>query len=295
MFVFLTSIRHPDNANDFAKVERLLTVTLTSICGQTNPDFQVVVVCNSLPKVAIEDPRIHFHVVDFPVPSKQKASALEAAPKFKDKGTKYMSGLLYAKRFNPDYVYIIDSDDWVNKELVHCLASQPKYPVWYVDKGYVVDHGKKDYRKISGLSRYCGSTFVYDYTYLMDHADIKGEINEHSSQEGLIEGTSEYFILKLICNHTINYRHFKAEGVEPKAIPLRTACWIQGTGENVSGTAGFSHGLPIDQHFIETFSLPEDYMSARKPSLANQIRDILTGWFSSYKWYQSKRTGTNRF
>lgn len=295
MLVFLTSIRHPDNANDFAKVERLLTVTLTSICGQTNTDFQVVVVCNRLPTVAIDDPRIHFHVVDFPAPSQQKASALEAAPKFKDKGTKYMSGLLYAKRFNPDYVYIIDSDDWVNRELVQCLEGLPRYPVWYVDKGYVVDHGKKDFRKISGLSRYCGSTFVYDYKYLMEHAEIKGEIDEHSSQEALIEGTSEYFILKLMCNHTINYRHFKAQGVEPKAIPLRTACWIQGTGENVSGTSGFTHGLPIDRKFVDTFSLPESYLSERKASWFNRLRDHLTGLISSYKWYQSRRTGVNRF
>lgn len=295
MLVFLISLRHPDNANDFTQVEKLLSITLNSICGQTSKDFRVVVVCNALPNIEFKDDRIFYHVVDFPVPSKLKASELEAEPKFKDKGTKYMAGLLYSRRFNPEYVYIVDSDDWVNINLVSFLQKEPTYPIWCVSKGFMVNYPVKEYKRVSGLSRYCGSTFIYDFDYLMEHANITNDITESSSQEQLIKGTSEFFILELMCNHTINYRHFKDLGVTPKDLPLRTACWIQGTGENVSGTAGGKSGLPIDIKFINKFSLPEVMISSKKANLRLELRDILTSCRSSYSWFMTKITGVNHF
>jgi hypothetical protein len=295
MLVFLISLRHPDNANDFTQVEKLLSITLNSICGQTNNDFRIVVVCNKLPNIEFKDDRIFYHVVDFPVPSKLKASELEAEPKFKDKGTKYMAGLLYSRRFEPKYVYIVDSDDWVNVNLISFLEKKPTYPIWCVSKGFIVNYPSKEYKSISGLSRYCGSTFIYDFKYLMDHANISSTISESSSQEQLIEGTSEFFVLKLMCNHTINYKYFKDLGITPKDIPLRTACWIQGTGENVSGTAGGESGLPIDKRFVNTFNLPETMTSNNKSTILLRIRDIFTGFRSSYSWFMTKITGITHF
>ena len=295
MFVFLTSLRHPANANDFSKVEKLLSITLQSICGQTDEEFKVVVVCNELPSVEFKDPRVHYHVVDFPAPSQDKSANLTASPKFKDKGTKYMSGILYARQFNPEYLYIVDSDDWVHRDVVKVINSAQKYPVWYVNNGYIVNYPTKEYKRISGLSRYCGSTFVYDFNYLLDCAQIKGEINEMSSQDELIKQTSEFFILKLLSNHTINYRYFKSKGVTPRAIPLRAACWIQGTGENVSGTQGGAHGIPIDKAFKTTYSLPAAIQSDKKPNVLLYLRDMLTSMKSSYLWLLSRVTGENRF
>lgn len=295
MLVFLMSLRHPDNANNFTQVEKLLSITLNSICGQTSKDFNVIVVCNELPNIEFEDERIFYHVVDFPAPSKNKGSAVEIEPRFKDKGTKYMAGLLYAQRFKPDYVYIVDSDDWVNVNLISQLNKRPAYPVWAVNKGFIVNYQSKEYKRVSGLSRYCGSTFIYDFSYLMNQADLKNGISESSSQDELINGTSEFFVLKLMCNHTINYRHFKDLGATPKDLPLRAACWIQGTGENVSGTTGGDSGLPIDRKFIDTFSLPEIMMSNNKTSIRLQLRDILSSFKSAYSWFMTKITGVTHF
>ncbi len=295
MFVFIISLRHPDNANDFSQVEKLLTITLSSICGQIDENFRIVVVCNQLPHVTISDERIFYHVVNFPVPSKEKSSALSAEPKFKDKGTKYMAGLLFAKQFNPDYVYIVDSDDWVNINLITYLKSQPNYAVWYVDKGYIVNYQLKEYKRISGLSRYCGSTFVYDYNFLMGQANLNTAVDEHATQDELIQATSEFFLLKLMCNHTINYKHFKSIGFKPKGIPLRTSCWIQGTGENVSGTAGGASGLPIDEKFCATFNLSKHLISSKNKNVVLEVRDGINSIRSSYSWLMSRVTGQNRF
>ena len=294
MFIFLTAIKHPETANDFSNVERLLEDTLHSVIGQTNEDFRVVVVCNQIPKVAIKDDRIHFHVVNFPPVSKENGK-LHVEQKFTDKGSKYLSGLLFAKQFSPDYVYILDSDDWVNINLISTLTNKPEYPVWYVNKGYFVNLDKREYKKRGGLVRYCGSTFVYNYDLLMGEAAIQTPVDEKSSQQQLIDATSHFFVVKLLANHTINYMHFKDKGVTPKAIPLHTACWIQGTGENVSNTPGGDAGLPINDKFIQTFHLPARFKNPANASLTLHVRDLLSGLKSAYTWYKSRTTGKKVF
>ena len=297
MVVFLISLRHKDSAKDFTTVEYFLSLTLQSICGQTDGNFKVIVVCNEKPNVAFHDERVHFHVVNFPAPlNTAPAESKEVvAPKFVDKGTKYMSGLLYAKQFSPSHVFILDSDDWVNINLVKYLHSQPKQPVWYVNKGYFVNFPSKEYKRRSGLCRYCGSTFIYDYDFLMKQANLAKPVTENSSQEELIAASSEFFVLRLLSNHTINYRHFKKLGYLPKAIPMRTSCWIQGTGENISGTAGGNAGVAIDKTFCKTFNLPDTLINNKQANITNKLRDILAGMNSSYSWYKSKKSSENKF
>ncbi|WP_020408717.1 glycosyltransferase family A protein [Hahella ganghwensis] len=294
MFVFLLSLKHPETANNYQRVEELLELTLRSICGQSCAEFRVVVVCNKVPQINFSDDRVHFHVVDYPAVSKS-GGKLDKEEKFTDKGTKYMSGLLFAKQFAPKYVYIFDSDDWVNRNLVSYMKSAPDYPLWCVDKGYFVNFESKEYKKRSGLLRYCGSTFIYDYNFLMREANVQGAIDEKSSQKELIEATSHHFIVKLLSNHTINYVYFKDKGIVAKPIPLRTACWIQGTGENVSNTAGGYKGLSIDDEFCHTFSLPDSCKSKDKAEFSNWIRDLFAGIYSSLTWYYSKYTGKRVF
>ncbi|MEP7702669.1 glycosyltransferase family A protein [Paraglaciecola sp. 25GB23A] len=294
MFIFLLALKHPDTANDYQNVERLLSNTLHSVVGQTVEDFRVVVVCNRLPQVSIQDDRIHFHVVHFPAVAKENGK-LNVEQKFTDKGSKYLSGLLYAKQFNPIYVYILDSDDWVNTNFIAFLNSAPAHPIWYVDKGYFVNLDKKEYKKRSGLVRYCGSTFVYDYQFLMSEANIHQNISSESTQKELIDATSHFFVVNLLSNHLINFNYFKNKGFIPKALPFYSACWIQGTGENVSNTAGGDAGLPMDNQFIKTFHLPDELENENRASLKLYIRDFLSGLKSMYSWQKTRITGKKVF
>lgn len=291
MFVFVISLRHPKNANNFAHVEKLLSITLQSICGQTDPNFKVIVVCNEKPNVSFQDERIHYHVVAFDAPSDKKAAALENQPKFLDKGTKYLAGLLYAEKFDPKYVCIFDADDWLNKNFVKEINQAPDYPVWYVNKGYMVNYQTKEYKNISGFNRYCGSSFVYDYQYLMSVAELKAPLTQDSTQDEMVAATSDFYISQLLANHTITYRLFDEKGTTPQEVPLNSACWLQATGENVSGTKGRNNGVPIDARFAEEFSLPKEMLSVQKPSLAAKIHNGLFALRSAYTWEKSKRTG----
>ncbi|NCP63915.1 MAG: hypothetical protein GW763_04845 [Paraglaciecola sp.] len=294
MFVFLLALKHPDTANDYATVERLLSTTLHSLLGQTSEHFKIVVVCNRVPDIEPKDPRIHFHHVAFPPVSKVNGK-LHPVEKFTDKGSKYLSGLLFAKQFNPSYVYIVDSDDWVNVDIVKFFEQCKPAPVWYVDAGCFVNLETNEYKKRAGLLRYCGSTFVYDYHFLMKVADIKNNIDAASTQQALIAATSEFFVINLLSNHLINYQHYKNMGSKPKPIPLRAACWIQGTGENVSQTAGGDAGLPIDKKFCDTFHVPYSFIPEHKQNLALKLRDFFAHMQSLAKWQYSKITGNKVF
>jgi hypothetical protein len=294
MFIFLLALKHPDTANDYKNVERLLNTTLHSIIGQTHQEFKVIVVCNQLPSVEVKDERIHYHLVNFPAVTKQNGK-LNVEQKFTDKGSKYLSGLLYAKQFNPSYVYILDSDDWVNHNLVKFLTTAPTHPIWYVDRGYFVNLDKKEYKKRGGLVRYCGSTFVYDYQFLMAEANIQQPVDIESTQTELITASSHFFVVKLLSNHLINFNYFKEKGYVPKALPFYSACWIQGTGENVSNTAGGDAGLPMDKQFIETFNLPSDLHNQQRGTIKLHLRDFLSGLKSMYTWQKTRITGRKTF
>ncbi len=294
MFLFLTALKHPETANDMRKVESLLEVTLNSLLSQTHEDFLIVVVCNEKPAITCTDPRVNFHVVDYPPVSKVNGKLVNSE-KFRDKGTKYMSGLLYAKKFSPDYVFIVDSDDWVNTQLISTLKSLPHFPVWYVNEGAFVNFNTKEYKKRAGLIRYCGSTLIYDYDFLMEEANITEDVDERSSQDELVSASSEFFVEKLLSNHLINFSYFKDKGFEPKPVPLMSSCWIQGTGENVSETAGGSHGLPIDDKFIAQFGLPNSLKSNKSRSFVLEVRDWLSFLKSKRQWKTFLKTGRKTF
>ena len=80
-----------------------------------------------------------------------------------------------------------------------------------------------------------------------------------------------------------------------KPIALRCACWIQGTGENVSQTAGGDAGLPIDATFCEQFSIPTSFISAQQQTFALKVRDWLAALQSELQWQYTKITGKKVF
>jgi hypothetical protein len=295
MVVFLTSIRHPYNSNNFDKVIDLFTTTLHSICSQTDPDFKFIVVCNQIPSVNYEDPRIIYHVVDFPPPSPERKSATGLNVVKYDKGTKLMSGFLLSRRYNPDYIFIVDSDDWVNIKVVEYLHSQKKYPVWSIDSGYFANYNTKQIKRKYGMTRYCGSTFLYLPSFILKLAKLKYDVDEKSSQSELIAATSETFIYEIMGDHTIGYRYFTGIGVPPKPIPFRAISWNIGTGENHSGTKGGEQGLPIGERFCTDFGLPNTFISADKTFLTMQLREMIGSIRSKVSWINSKITGINYF
>jgi hypothetical protein len=303
MIVFLTSIRHPQTSNNFLEVEQLLETTVSSILAQTDPEFRVIIVCNQVPRLKVVDARIVYHKVEFPAPPDNQQAGFSGPrwqlwdrPAAHDKGTKLLAGLLLARRFQPQYVFIIDADDWVHRAVVHYLHSRPRHPVWYADGGYFVDPAARAVKRKYGMVRYCGSTFAYDPAFLANAAKLTRDVDENSSQEDLMAATSGAFIQRFLGDHQYGYKHALQEGVRPRPIRLPSVCWVGGTGaHSPARTRGSQSGVPIDRRFCEEFGLPQSYISTEKSSTLLRVREACGSLWSRASWIKSRVTGRYTF
>jgi hypothetical protein len=92
----------------------------------------VVVVCNVRPRIAYDDPRVVYHVVDFPPPSADRKAEIGIEAFLRDKGTKLLAGMLRAKSLASSYFMIFDADDLVSQRLAGFVNARPGTPGWYI-------------------------------------------------------------------------------------------------------------------------------------------------------------------
>lgn len=278
MNVFLTSLMHTKTASNFSIVERNFELMARSICSQTDQDFLLVVVCNSIPNISLKHKSIIYHLVDFP-PAKNIADTIS---KRLDKGTKIISGLLYIQQYNPKYVHIIDADDWINIKLNHFLnAHELEKPGWYISSGYTIDLSKNKKQLKYGLNRFCGSTFISHYATLMSHLNLDTTINFNSTQKEITSLVSNNILLDLIDSH--GYIEFYSKyKLRYKSIPFKALAWIRNTGENILSDGAVNDGISINRRFLSLFGL-EDIVQIRYQN--NSILNYLLYTLSSIRSY----------
>jgi hypothetical protein len=266
MLVFLTSLRHPLNAINFGNVEKILERSLRSICGQIDPLFRVVVVSNVVPQIEFHDPRVVYHVVDFPPPSLTKGPVANREARFRDKGAKLLSGALLAGQFEPSYFAIMDSDDIVSRRLAGFVNSQAAAPGWIVDGGYAVNCRTWTIQRKSGLNRYCGSTLIPSAPRLLSMARSIDGLTDSSTYSSLLSAAGQQFIEKVLGSHLHMAEHFRARGLTLRRLPFRAVGWMQATGENSLMTDGVRSGVPISVEFCREFGLDESIAMRQRPA-----------------------------
>lgn len=279
-FVFIGALRHRDNATDYSRVLQLLESSLSSVLQQTSPGFQIVIGCNEIPALAVSDPRIHFVLVPRAEDLKQKKRVphLKLQSRRKDKATKYLEALLYAKRFNPQYAMMLDLDDYIHKDLVRFIFEQDDSDVgWFIDKGYLWHQRSRVCQRIdSDFHQKCGTSVILNYESLFDEhqGDILLEIISHphmqppedtirrlvdgkhlvidrsrTSLRGLEIGQKAYrnldenFLLYVLSGHKRSAKYF---GLRP--LPIYGVVYNKETGENCGGesTVDQSYSAMID-------------------------------------------------
>ncbi len=162
LLAFITSLRHPDTARDYAHNERLLKDTLDSIALQTSDDYVVIVVGNVPLSFPLPD-RVVSVVVDFPPPVAPGA-ATSYLDVVWDKGTKLGGiGLIAARDFTPDYVMIIDADDFVHRDLVAFTSAHAGAPGWYISRGWRYSRARNVYRSLRAFHLQCGSSYILPF------------------------------------------------------------------------------------------------------------------------------------
>lgn len=156
---------------------------------------------------------------------------------------------MLARKYKPDYIYITDSDDWLNVNIVDFLHNAPSREVYYACKGCFVNYLAKAYKTQYGLIRYCGSGFAYRYDFLLYILQIDDAVNENSSQQELVASISKESLYDILGNHSIQYHKFKQTGVNPRPFPFRSICWVGGTGDNLLVILAVAAAWPLTPSF----------------------------------------------
>jgi hypothetical protein len=276
MIVFVTSVGHPKTLKDYRKVESLLFNTLLSVCNQSDRRFKVVVVCNQVPNFT--DGRlaefVEYVPVDFP-PLQEAPTIGDNGPKPRDqslkmdKGLKLLIGIAAAQRFNPDYIMLIDSDDYISSGISRFVNSSDKTANgWFVRDGYILYHDTMRLYPEHDFNQKCGTSLIINNRLLADQARrgtveiinaqkqtipidtdntaFIGRINITTDKETLIRSFDNNFIMYIFGSHRWAARYY---GLEP--LPFPGAVWNCNTGENFGGTRTGTGMDPIDPRGID--------------------------------------------
>jgi hypothetical protein len=275
MLVFLTSIRHPDSSTSYGKVEQLFEMALRSLCAQDDGDFRVVVVCNTRPAIGYADPRVSYHVVDFPRPSDGPWATGRDA-KAIDKGTKLLSGMLFARTFAPDHIALVDADDLVSRRIAGFVNGRPEAAGWYVDAGYTFNYVTGRLQRRHSLVRYCGTGVIVSAPalYELSHAVDRG-LDESSSQEELWRDASSSFVEHVLCDHRFTVAYLAGHGFDLEPLPFRAVAWVQETGENYSRPKGTVTGVAVPPSFRREFAMGDVPVGTSDTTIVDRLREVM--------------------
>lgn len=234
MLAFITSVRHPHNSNSYEKVLALLTDTLRSVSRQTVPHFRILVVYNELaPDFSIE-PAIGEHVdflqVDFPPPSPVKSAATSMAAIRKDRGTKYVVGVLAASHYQPTHVMFFDADDFVGRDLAEFTHQRPDEHGWVMNRGLWYKDGKVKIHRPFFMR--CGTSSIVRYGLLREL--IPSGLDPRSSQPEILAAMDPWILGFIFGSHRFAPQYFSDRGAPLRPYPSIGAVRNLATGENHS-------------------------------------------------------------
>jgi len=248
-FFFLTTLRDLKNVNDQGEAVEILNQTISSVLNQSLKNIKILIVCNQVPDLATKDERVLYHVVDTTLPINREEC-------LRDKGIKLVLGLKFIQRENPRYVFIIDSDDWVHRDLAKHVMAESYIDFWFVDRGYIVNKRQSLKTEVSGLCRYCGTSYVYDFNKLINLINI-AELPIDIDEAGVVEKVDPFVYCNLLGNHKSQFSFFDSNGHKLQPIPFPSVCWVVNTGENQSKKKMSDSGFPFSSKFIRDFGVKE--------------------------------------
>lgn len=285
MFAFLCPIRHPKSSNDYQGVIDCLKLTIESVCNQyTNQEFVFLVVCNEIPNIKVNTDIVKFLVVDFPPPDSNVGSDVPMEIFTYDKGTKLAQGLLELRKYNPDYLFIIDGDDWINNKVVE-VVNNLNADLIYVNEGYNVDYYNKTYVKKYGICRYCGSTFIYKYKLLLQICNLnKVEVKDYTQNE-LRNIAGEYITNNILGNHRYQINYFKRHGFRVKSLDFPAICWVLNTGQNHSMQTLGTFGVAISDKFLKVFGVTSVSLTNKNIKIKHWLLAMFVTFKSKAGWF----------
>ncbi|MCK5361144.1 MAG: glycosyltransferase family 2 protein [Gammaproteobacteria bacterium] len=256
MFIFITSLKHPKNCYSYERVGYLLDKTLQSVCQQTDIDFKVLVVCNQIPDIKVSQ-HVEFIEVDFPAPSHLDHPHTGMDAIRVDRGSKYMAGLIYARRYDPLFIMFFDADDFISNQIVEFVAGQTVQSGWYIDSGYQYQFGDSRLTHLPDFYFHCGTSLIYPYRML----DIPEAIIKNPDFLSIQQHTDGKYLKHVLGSHRLSVSIHQSQGHAFNPVPFPAAIWMLGNGENHSGKKGKLGDLPINKEICDEFSFYPEQLS----------------------------------
>lgn len=146
MLTFIIPVKSKKISNSWGYFSKLFERSIKSVCNQTSNNFRVVVVCHEKPDTNFEHPNLEFIYVDFPPPVlSPETIEKHGGLKEEDKSKKILAGLEYIKKYEQDYVMVVDADDCICNKIAAYVDTYKSddIPGWYFKKGYLYREGSK--------------------------------------------------------------------------------------------------------------------------------------------------------
>ena len=214
MLVFIVPLQSPRASSNWGLVSALCERTLRSLCGQTNGDFRVFLVCNEAPAINFTHPALTIIEHDFPIPERNTAARMF------DKHEKLKRGMIAARALAPCHVMFADADDCVHRGLAEWCKKNPTHPGWYVADGYIHTAGSRWLYRRREFDLICGTAAIVHCA----ETDFPREMSYRKEDFVMID-----------CGHFEFRNPERTRGRKLDPLPFRGAVYMTATGENDSG------------------------------------------------------------
>jgi hypothetical protein len=263
VLAFVTSLRHPHNSADYARVERLLDDSIASIARQTSDEWTLWVVGNQRPR------NLPAHAtwvqVDFPPPSAVRAPITGVPAVLLDKGTKLVVGLIAAMEDQPDHVMFFDADDLVSRRLADLSNQHRQVDGWAIEDGWRWSSERRAVRRQPEFYRHCGTAHIVRPALY----SLPPDLSVDSTQDHLLRAFGDR-LPRHFGSHVYLRDDLADQGHALAPTPFPAALYRVGTGENHSGISLGGFGRPVDAKIAAEFGIPA---AARSPT--GQLRAVL--------------------
>lgn len=276
---FLISVKHYDNSYCYKETWESLRKTLVSVCAQTQDNFNVVVVSNKTLSTFENENRIKntkFIEVDwaptFPkklwlkgegedidvIPENSNKRNLDNDLIHIDMACKYLVGLCELRKTSrpEDYFMTVDADDFIHKEIVSEVLSDPTPDMYRIVHGIQLGL-ENSWNWLRPFYKWCGTSRIVRMGIL--DKELNFECSEKiPSKEMILSKVDNFFLKKIIGDHQKIYKFFSKKGFTVKDLSIAGAAYNCGHNEQSAGT-GWQKKLKnqVNKWVLDSFNIDE--------------------------------------
>jgi hypothetical protein len=231
LLTFIVPIRHQATTANWPGIKARLEVTLRSLCAQSSPEWNAVIVANRGADLPNIPKRVSIVWVDFAankLPDKTKPiEQLYQAIRL-DKGRRLLAGMMESRPTG--HVMTVDYDDMVSRRLAGFVSENPTGNGWYCNSGYLFSGGRLLYSYPSEFFEFCGTSHII-------RADLL------HLPERFEDATDEY-VCRTIGSHKFIKKDLEEAGTPLACLPFPGAVYRIGHPDTASNSSSLlSHVL----------------------------------------------------